>query len=110
VQTSLYQGRSSFSISAFSNSYTHGDFTLTQTRGEQARPIPAGLWTRIGALPCQQKNGTFVPPEWAPPDDADNAFLHQNRTFCAKWAGYEAKMHEMEPFSHCWSHYDAFSV
>ncbi|WP_309479999.1 hypothetical protein, partial [Brevibacillus agri] len=25
----LYQGRSSFSISAFSNSYTHGDFTLT---------------------------------------------------------------------------------
>ncbi|MDU2242951.1 MAG: hypothetical protein E7E23_20515, partial [Paenibacillus sp.] len=28
-QTSLYQGRSSFSISAFSNSYTHRDFTLS---------------------------------------------------------------------------------
>ncbi|SDJ90696.1 hypothetical protein SAMN05421868_15518, partial [Paenibacillus naphthalenovorans] len=32
AQTSLYQGRSSFSISAFSNSYTHGDFTLTFAR------------------------------------------------------------------------------
>ncbi|SDJ69527.1 EamA family transporter, partial [Paenibacillus naphthalenovorans] len=32
AQTSLYQGRSSFSISAFSNSYTHGDFTLTASK------------------------------------------------------------------------------
>lgn len=31
AQTSLYQGRSSFSISAFSNSYTHRDFTLSKS-------------------------------------------------------------------------------
>ncbi|MGN8770504.1 MFS transporter [Paenibacillus barengoltzii] len=41
-QTSLYQGRSSFSISAFSNSYTHRDFTLS---GRSAATFkPSSFW------------------------------------------------------------------
>ncbi|MEC2346064.1 hypothetical protein P9H28_18515, partial [Paenibacillus barengoltzii] len=57
AQTSLYQGRSSFSISAFSNSYTHRDFTLSTyaakaKQGRYQNVISGGSWQAFFSQPA----------------------------------------------------------
>ncbi|WP_309520848.1 hypothetical protein, partial [Brevibacillus agri] len=55
-----YQGRSSFSISAFSNSYTHGDFTLTngksQARHEKNLPNSSLTFQSLPPLNTHSSN------------------------------------------------------